>query len=243
MPTHSQDFASVVIPAHNEEKNIPLLYKKLSKVMQSNFSKYELIFVLDGSTDSSKSLLKKLQNKDSHIITIYAERQLGKSKALQLGFEKAAGSILATIDCDMQNDPNDIPKLTQMLDENCDLTCGWRNNRKDEFEKLFFSRIYNTLTRLVTGIQLPDFNCGLKVYKAKVAKAVHLDDGMHRFVPALAKAKGFSIAETKITHHQRAFGKSNYGYKRLFEGFCDLIKVKIYTMRIESGAKHLKIKK
>ncbi len=218
---------SVVIPVYNEEENIYELYNKLRKVLPTLNKSYEIIFVDDGSKDNSFKILKSIHEKDNRVKIIKLRRNFGQTAALSAGFSYANGSIIVTMDADLQNDPEDIPVLLKKIEEGYDLVSGWRADRKDPFfTKKLPSKLSNWLASKLTGVQLHDFGCTLKAYRSEVVKNLNLYGEMHRFIPALASWMGASIAEVKVKHFPRKRGKSKYGIGRLIRGFLDLIVVK-----------------
>ena len=218
---------SVVIPIYNEEENLPILYERLKKVLEGLDKSYEIIFVNDGSTDKSWEIIKELSQKDPHVVGVNFRKNFGQTAAMSAGFETARGEIIITMDGDLQNDPEDIPKLLQVLDQGYDIVSGWRKDRKDAFiSRTLPSKIANWLISRVTGIYLHDYGCSLKAYRAEVAKNLDFYGEMHRFLPALSKAIGAKVTEIPVKHHPRIYGKSKYGISRTFKVLLDLILVK-----------------
>lgn len=214
---------SVIIPAYNEEKNIVLLYHKLKNVLDNLNRKYEIIFINDGSTDKTLSVLKGIKDKKVKIISF--QKNIGKSASLSVGFKEASGDIIITMDADLQDEPGEIPRFIAAL-KGYDMVSGWKHKRKDPISKIIPSRIFNFLVSKVTGVKIHDFNCGFKAYKKNVVKRIYVYGELHRYIPALAKWKGFKVGEIKVEHHKRMFGKSKYGISRIGNGFFDLITVK-----------------
>jgi glycosyltransferase involved in cell wall biosynthesis len=219
---------SVVIPVKNEAKNVPLLTDMLIKVFDGIKTRYELIFIEDGSTDATYDVLMKLAKRNRSVKVIRFQGNFGKAAGLTAGFKKARGDYIVTMDGDLQDDPNEIPRFLKAI-EKYDLVSGWKYKRKDPLGKTIPSRFFNILTSMITGIRLHDFNCGYKIYRKEVAKSVHIYGELHRYIPALAHWQGFSIGEMKVKHHKRRFGKSKYGVSRLLKGFFDLITVRFIT--------------
>lgn len=218
---------SVVIPIYNEEENLPILYEKLKKVLDTLGKEYEIILVNDGSTDRSWEIIKKLSEKDPHVVGVNFRKNFGQTAAMSAGFETAQGDIIITMDGDLQNDPEDIPKLLEVLNQGYDIVSGWRKERKDAFlSRTLPSRIANWLISKVTGVHLHDYGCSLKAYRAEVAKNLDFYGEMHRFLPALSKAIGAKVTEIPVKHHPRIYGKSKYGISRTFKVLLDLILVK-----------------
>ncbi|HEC76476.1 MAG TPA: glycosyltransferase [Thermoplasmatales archaeon] len=217
---------SIVVPVYNEEENIIPLFEKLKKVIKKE---YEIIFVDDGSFDKSYEILKKIHSENENIKCIKFSRNFGKTAALMAGFETAKGDIIVTIDADLQNDPQDIPKMVEMLNK-YDAVSGWRYNRKDPFiSKKLPSAISNKLSRWLTGLKIHDFNCGLKAYRKECLDDIELYGEMHRYIPAILAWKGYKIGEVKVKHYPRKYGKSKYGVKRLARGLFDLINFKFWA--------------
>ncbi|MCD6447578.1 MAG: glycosyltransferase family 2 protein [Thermoplasmata archaeon] len=217
---------SVIVPVYNEKENIEALYKKLIKVLKKED---EIIFVDDGSTDGSYEVIKKIHERDGRVKCIKFARNFGKTAALMAGFEIAKGDAVVTIDGDLQNDPDDIPKLLEKLKE-YDVVNGWRYDRKDPFfSKKLPSIISNKISRWLTGLKIHDFNCGLKAYKKECIKDLEIYGEMHRYIPAILSWKGYSVGEVKVKHHPRKFGKSKYGVARLIRGMFDLINFKFWA--------------
>lgn len=204
---------SVVIPANNEETNIRNLHERLTQVLRKNFKDYEIIIVDDGSADKTFSILKKLHEKDRRLKAIRLARRFGQSPALTAGFDNSRGEIIIMSDADLQNDPRDIPRVVRKIQEGYDVVSGWRFDRKDPFlTKIIPSRIFNFITRRMTGIMLHDFGCTLKGYRREALKGIKLYGQTHRLIPALVKLNGYNrISELKVQHHARFSGKARYG--------------------------------
>ncbi|MCX7760742.1 MAG: glycosyltransferase family 2 protein [Hydrogenothermaceae bacterium] len=222
---------SVVIPIYNEEENLPILYQKLKSVLEDLREKegksYEIVFVNDGSKDRSWEIIKELAEKDSAVVGVNFRRNFGQTAAMSAGFEVAKGDVIITMDGDLQNDPEDIPKLLQKIEEGYDIVSGWRKDRKDAFiSRTLPSRIANWLISKVTGVYLHDYGCSLKAYRSEIAKNLDFYGEMHRFLPALAKPLGAKVIEIPVKHHPRIYGKSKYGISRTFKVILDLVLVK-----------------
>lgn len=215
---------SVVIPVYNEIGSLPELYKKVSEVLIP-YQSWEIVFVDDGSTDGSVEFLENLTKDNPQAVLIQFHRNYGKSAALSEGFKHAKGNYIVTMDADLQDDPDEIPNLVKKLEEGYDLVSGWKVNRKDPWTKTFPSKIFNFVTRLMTGVQIHDFNCGLKIYRKAVTSAVEIYGGRHRYIPAMAGQKKFRVTEIPVKHHTRKHGVTKYGGSRLFHGFFDLITI------------------
>lgn len=218
---------SIVIPVYNEEGNLKELYEKLSNVLRVITENFELIFVDDGSTDNSFNILKGISTVDKKVKVIKLRRNFGQSAALTAGFDYSRGDLIITMDGDLQNDPDDIPLLLKKINDGYDIVNGWRADRKDLFfSKKLPSKISNWLASKLTGVKLHDFGCTLKAFRREVVENMNLYGEMHRYIPALASWMGVSIAEVKVMHHPRQYGKSKYGITRLVRGMLDLITVK-----------------
>ena len=217
---------SVVIPLYNEEENVRELHHRLKEVLDTIGTDYEVLFIDDGSTDSTLTLLQEIQSRDSNVVVLSLRRNFGQTAAFAAGFDYSRGDIIITMDGDLQNDPHDIPKFIEMMKNN-DLVSGWRKKRKDPFiSRRLPSIMANWLISKVTGVNLHDYGCSLKAYKRDVIKNLKLYGEMHRFIPAVASWYGVRIAEVETTHHPRLRGKSKYGISRTVKVVLDLITVK-----------------
>lgn len=212
---------SIVIPVFNEQESLPHLYKELIALWKE-YKDYEIIFVDDGSTDNSLSLLKQISDKDKKVKIYSFRKNQGKAEALSFGFQKAKGEYVVTLDADLQDRPDEISKLLKVAQGGSDLVCGWRKNRKDSFLTNFSSKIFNKLTQFFWGLHLHDYNCGLKVLTKDVAKSLRLYGGLHRFIPLLVYQQGFSVTEIVVRHEKRRFGKSKYGLSKLWKDLPDM---------------------
>jgi len=217
---------SVVIPLYNEEENVRELHDRLKAVLDAMGTDYEVLFIDDGSTDSTLQLLQDIQAEDTSVIVLSLRRNFGQTAAFAAGFDYSRGDIIVTMDGDLQNDPNDIPRLIELMKDH-DLVSGWRRKRKDPFiSRRLPSLMANWLISKVTGVNLHDYGCSLKAYKRDVIKNLKLYGEMHRFIPAVASWYGVRIAEIETTHHPRLRGKSKYGISRTMKVVLDLITVK-----------------
>lgn len=217
---------SIVIPLYNEEESLPELEAWIRRVAAPIYE-YEIIMVDDGSSDSSWAIVEQLAAKDKRIRGIKFRRNYGKSAALNKGFQAARGKVVITMDADMQDSPDEIPELTRMvLEDGYDLVSGWKQKRYDPLSKTIPSKFFNWVTSKASGIELHDFNCGLKAYRYDVVKSVEVYGEMHRYIPLMAKWSGFrNIGEKIVEHRARKYGVSKYGMKRLITGFLDLMTV------------------
>jgi glycosyltransferase involved in cell wall biosynthesis len=217
---------SVVIPVYNEEENIRLLHERLKKALDPLDKEYEILFVDDGSTDGTLSILEEIQARDDTVIVLSLRRNFGQTAAFAAGFDFARGDVVVTMDGDLQNDPADIPKLLALVKDN-DLVSGWRKHRKDPFfTRRLPSIMANWLISNVTGVKLHDYGCSLKAYRREVIKNLRLYGEMHRFIPAVASWYGVRVAEVETVHHPRMHGKSKYGISRTVKVVLDLTTVK-----------------
>jgi glycosyltransferase involved in cell wall biosynthesis len=224
-PSHinKNPLLSIVIPVYNEMENIPELYNKLADVLDTLGHSYEIIFIDDGSTDGTFNAIKSLQS--AYVRVISFKRNFGKSAALACGFSNARGELVITMDGDLQDDPKEIPRFIQALD-NYDMVSGWKYKRNDLPTKTIPSKVFNKLTGALTGVNLHDFNCGFKAYHSDVIKGINLYGEMHRYIPVIAVWKGFSVGEITVEHHKRAHGYSKFGASRLVRGMFDLVTIK-----------------
>lgn len=219
---------SIVIPLLNEQESLPELHSWIVKVMNENNFSYEVIFIDDGSTDDSWKTIEHLSTEDSNVKGIQFLRNYGKSQALHAGFAKAKGDVIITMDADLQDSPEEIPELYNMiLNQNFDLVSGWKKKRYDSVvTKNWPSKLFNWAARKTSGVQLNDFNCGLKAYKNVVIKNIEVSGEMHRYIPVLAKNAGFGkIGEKPVKHQARKYGESKFGINRFINGFLDLITI------------------
>ncbi|WP_310556371.1 glycosyltransferase family 2 protein [Flavobacterium sp.] len=219
---------AIIIPLLNEQESLPELTTWIAKVMQENNFTYEVIFIDDGSTDSSWQTIENLSKENPNVKGIRFLRNYGKSQALHAGFAKAEGDVVITMDADLQDSPDEIPGLYAMItNENYDLVSGWKKKRYDNaVTKNLPSKLFNAAARKTSGVQLNDFNCGLKAYKKVVIKNIEVSGEMHRYIPVLAKNAGFSnIGEKVVQHQARKYGESKFGMSRFINGFLDLITI------------------
>jgi len=220
---------SIVVPLLNEEEALELLHERLTAALMGTGKSYEVVYVDDGSTDTSPDILKKLYETDSHVVVIRFRRNFGKSAALSCGFDEARGEIIFSIDADLQDDPDEIPNFLVKLNEGYDLVSGYKAKRYDPWIKVLSSRFFNWVVRLTSGVKLHDFNCGFKAYRREVVREVDIYGDLHRYVPFLAAARGFRVGEIKVKHHPRKHGRSKYGWDRYMKGFLDLLTATVIT--------------
>jgi glycosyltransferase involved in cell wall biosynthesis len=216
---------SVVVPVHNEERSVALLYDELRSALQPLQAPWEAIFVDDGSSDGTFAALTRLHNAEENVRVVRLRRNFGKAAALVAGFDQATGDTVVTIDGDLQDDPAEIPRLLAKLDEGFDLVSGWKTRRRDPISRRILSRIFNRVTSAFSGVRMHDMNCGLKAYRAEVVHGLRLYGELHRFIPVLAHYRGFRIAELPVNHRPREHGGSHYGVERYLRGFLDLLTV------------------
>lgn len=219
---------SVVIPLLNEQESLKELNDWIGKVMQSNHFSYEIIFIDDGSTDDSWEMITALSKKNSNVKGIRFLKNFGKSQALHAGFKKAKGEVIITMDADLQDNPDEIPELYNMITkEGYDMVSGWKKKRYDSIiSKNLPSKVFNWAARRTSGVKLNDFNCGLKAYHKNVVKNIDVNGEMHRYIPVLAKNAGFNKIGEKIVQHQaRKYGETKFGMDRFIHGFLDLITI------------------
>jgi len=218
---------SLVIPLLNEEESLPELHAWIQRVMRDHNFSYEILFVDDGSKDASWSVIEGLNLKDENVKGIKLQRNYGKSAALQNGFEAAEGRVVITMDADLQDSPDEIPELHRLIiEEDFDVISVWKKKRFDPITKTLPTKLYNWAARVITGIKLHDFNCGLKAYKNEVVKSIEVYGDMHRYIPPLAKYAGFTkIGEKVVQHQARKFGVTKFGLNRFLNGPLDLMTV------------------
>jgi glycosyltransferase involved in cell wall biosynthesis len=221
---------SFVIPLFNEEESLEPLYGAVTRSVEPLSSVYEIVFVDDGSVDRSPSILQDLYQRDrEHVRVIQFRRNFGKTAALTAGFACARGEIVVTMDADLQDDPEELPKLLDKVEEGYDMVGAWRADRQDPASKRWPSRFANAAVSALTGVRLRDLNCGFKVYRREVIRDLKLYGELHRFIPVLAHWKGYRVAEVPVTHHPRRFGRSKYGARRLARGYIDFLSVLFLT--------------
>ncbi len=234
----SAPYLSIVVPLLDEEESIGELYGGILNATDPLKKPIEMIFVDDGSTDGSYSVLEQLHRKDPRVKVIRFRRNFGKSAALSVGFREANGEFVVTMDADLQDDPAEIPSLLDMLAEGYDLVSGWKQKRHDPLSKTIPSRLANSVTAMMTGIPIHDMNCGLKAYRKEVVKGIIVYGELHRYIPALAHWAGFRVGEKVVNHHPRKYGHTKFGIGRFSRGFLDLLTV-LFTTRYIRRPLHL----
>ncbi len=218
---------SVVIPLYNEDESLPELTAWIAKVMQAHNFSYEVVFIDDGSTDNSWAVIEALKLEYDAVKAIKFRRNYGKSAALNVAFEAAQGEVIITMDADLQDSPDEIPELyRRMREEKMDIISGWKKKRYDPITKTIPTKLFNAATRRMSGIQLNDFNCGLKAYRKEVIKTIEVYGEMHRYIPVIAKWAGFKkIGEQVVEHRARKYGVTKFGLSRFINGFLDLLSI------------------
>jgi glycosyltransferase involved in cell wall biosynthesis len=216
---------SVVVPVRDEEQTVDPLHDELVSALVGRGEPWEVVFVDDGSRDGTHAALVRLHDRTDNVKVVRLRRHAGKAAALDAGFREAFGDVVVTIDGDLQDDPAEIPKLLAKLDEGFDLVTGWKTHRNDPAVRRLLSRVFNTVTGWISGLRLHDMNCGLKAFRAEVARELDLYGELHRFVPVLAHDLGFRVTEIAVNHRPREHGRSRYGMERYVRGFLDLLTV------------------
>jgi len=231
---------SLIIPVYNEEESLPELERWITRVCTENNISFEIIFIDDGSSDSSWKVIRDFSQNNRNVRGIRFRRNYGKAAALHSGFGEAGGDVVITMDSDLQDSPDEIPALVKMISEGgYDLVSGWKKRRYDPFIKRCTSRIYNRTARMFSGIKLHDFNCGLKAYRNEVVKGIEVYGEMHRYIPLLARKAGFGkIGEKVVEHRARKYGSSKYGIDRFIKGYLDLVTIGFIT-RFGKSPMHL----
>ena len=217
------------MPLLNEGDTIRELHTQISSTIEEIGEPFEVIYIDDGSDDTSADVLKELHKMDKRVSVIRFRRNFGKSAALMCGFEKARGEIIISIDADLQDDPSEIPKFLKLIDAGYDMVSGWKAVRRDPIIKVISSRFFNWVVRISSGVKLHDFNCGFKAYRREVVREVDIYGDLHRYIPFLAAARGFKVGEVKVKHHPRKHGRSKYGWDRYLKGFLDLLTATVIT--------------
>jgi glycosyltransferase involved in cell wall biosynthesis len=220
---------SIIVPVLDEAESLETLHREITGACASVPGPHEVIFVDDGSTDASWEVIRGLAALDPAVSALRFRRNFGKAAALTAGMRMARGDLILQIDADLQDDPAEIPRLLAKLDEGFDVVNGWKARRLDPWHKVYPSRVFNAMVNALSGLRLHDHNCGLKLFRAQVAREVRLYGELHRFIPVLAHARGFRVAELPVNHRPRRFGRSKYGVRRFARGFLDLLTVTFLT--------------
>ena len=216
---------SIIVPIYNEELSINSLYEEIKTIVLDAFNQYEIIFIDDGSNDKSYEIINQLALNDSNIIAIKLNRNYGKSDALSEGFKLAQYEYVATLDGDLQDDPNELVKLIDTLDDGWDCVSGWKKNRKDPYSKTIPSFFFNKFINFFSGLKLHDLNCGIKVYRKDVIQSLNIYGGLHRYIPLLLFNNGYRVTESIVNHRSRKHGQTKYGKSRFFHGIFDFLTI------------------
>ena len=220
---------SIIVPVLNERESMPQLLAEIVRVGERHGIEHEVIFVDDGSRDGGWEAIRELASQDARVSGIRFRRNFGKAAALTAGMRAARGDLVLMMDADLQDDPAEIPNFLAKLNEGFDVVNGWKQRRLDPWHKVYPSRVFNWMIGRLTGLKLHDHNCGLKLFRAEVAREITLYGELHRFIPVLAHARGFRVTEISVHHRERQFGQSKYGVRRFLRGFLDLLTVKFLT--------------
>ena len=221
---------TVVVPVLDEEGSVGELAARVAGVLDRTGRSFEIVFVDDGSRDGTAQRVREARERDPRVKLVRLRRNFGKAAALSAGFDHSAGRLVVTMDGDLQDDPEEIPRFLALLDEQgLDLVSGWKRRRRDPVSKRLPSRLFNWVTRKLAGVDLHDFNCGFKVYRREVLGEIAIYGELHRYIPVLASRRGFGIGELEVTHHPRRHGSSKYGWDRFYKGLLDLITVLFIT--------------
>ncbi|HUG94396.1 MAG TPA: glycosyltransferase family 2 protein [Planctomycetaceae bacterium] len=220
---------SIIVPVLNEAQSLPTLHAEIAAACERGEIAFELVFIDDGSTDGSWRTIEQLAGEDERVSGIQFRRNFGKAAALTAGMRAARGDAILMMDADLQDDPAEIPRLLAVLGEGYDVINGWKQRRLDPWHKVWPSRVFNRLVGLLTGLRLHDHNCGLKLFRAEVAREIRIYGELHRFIAVLAHARGFKVTEIAVNHRPRQHGRSKYGVRRFLRGFLDLLTVKFLT--------------
>lgn len=229
---------SIVVPLLNEEESLKALYDAVAAALAPAGKRWEIIFIDDGSTDSSLAVLRELHAAHDNVAVLSLGRNIGKSAALAVGFREAEGAVVVTMDADLQDEPSEIPKMLTELDKGFDLVSGWKKQRKDPLSKRLPSKLFNWVTGRMSGVRLHDMNCGLKAYRREVVKTIKVYGELHRYTPVLAHFAGFRVTEVPVTHHARPFGRSKFGPERFARGLFDLVTI-LFLRRYVTRPLHL----
>jgi len=220
---------SILVPVYNEVDSLAQLHREITEGCRGAVTDYEIVFVDDGSSDGSAQALDALADADAHVFVVHLRRNFGKSPALAAGFERVRGAIVITMDADLQDDPAMIPEFVRRIRAGADMVSGWKQKRHDPLDKTLPSRVFNGVVRKLSGVQLHDFNCGFKAYRAECIQELRVYGGFHRFLPVFAQDRGFRVEELVVHHRARQHGHSKFGNKRLLEGMLDLPTVLLLT--------------
>lgn len=228
VPQATPPDVSIVVPGLNEAPSLPILARQIRDAIGERLS-YEIIFVDDGSTDDTWKVISELHDADPSVRGVRLRKNFGKAMALAAGFERVRAETVIMMDADLQDDPADLPRMIEALEEGLDVVVGWKVNRLDPLNRKVFSRVFNGTVGIVTGVRLHDMNCGFKAYKAEVLQSIPIYGDLFRFIPVLASWQGFRVGEIPVNHRTREFGRSRYGLERILRGFFDLLSVSFLT--------------
>jgi glycosyltransferase involved in cell wall biosynthesis len=229
---------SIVVPVLNERESLPHLHKELTDTLQAVGKSYEIIFVDDGSTDGSVEIVRDIVASDDAVVLVELRRRFGKSTGLQAGFRVSRGKIIITLDADLQDDPKEIPRFLEALENDYDLVSGWKEDRKDPLMKTIPSKFFNFVTSKMSGLKLRDFNCGFKAYRREVIDDLNIYGELYRYIPVVVHAKGFRVGEIAVSHRARQFGVSKYGLERFIRGPLDLFTI-MFLISFQKRPLHL----
>jgi glycosyltransferase involved in cell wall biosynthesis len=229
---------SVVVPVYNERESLRPLVAETMPILEGLGFDAEIVFVDDGSTDGSREVLASLAEEQPHVRVVFLRRNFGKGAALMAGFSESTGDAIITMDGDLQDDPNEIPRLLAALEEGADLVSGWKATRKDPWTKRAASKVFNGVTRRISGLPLNDLNCGLKAYRREVVGSLALTGDLYRYIPVLAASEGFRVQELPVNHRERRYGRSKYGLERYVRGLLDLVTIS-FIGRFRNRPMHL----
>lgn len=229
---------SIVVPVLNERESLPHLHKELTDTLRAVGKSYEIIFVDDGSNDGSVEVVRDIVASDDAVVLIELRRRFGKSTGLQAGFRVSRGEIIITLDADLQDDPKEIPRFLEALDDDYDLVSGWKEDRKDPLMKTIPSKFFNFVTAKMSGLKLRDFNCGFKAYRREVIDDLNIYGELYRYIPVVVHAKGFRVGEIAVSHRARQFGESKYGLERFIRGPLDLFTI-MFLISFQKRPLHL----
>jgi glycosyltransferase involved in cell wall biosynthesis len=218
---------SVVVPAYNEEENLPLLHAQLTKALAECGRSYEIVLVDDGSADDTFAVAAAIVHQDHHVRVIKFRRNYGQTAAMAAGIQQSRGDIVVTMDGDLQNDPADILRLVALIEQGYDIATGWRRKRRDGFARVFISKVANFIMARLMGVAVRDSGCSLKAYRAPLIKGLPLYGEMHRFIPALSRMAGARLAQIEVNHHPRRFGVSKYGFSRIYKVMLDIVSIRL----------------
>jgi glycosyltransferase involved in cell wall biosynthesis len=229
---------SIVVPVLNERESLPHMHKELTDTLQAVGKSYEIIFVDDGSTDGSVEVVRDIVASDDAVVLVELRRRFGKSTGLQAGFRVSRGEIVITLDADLQDDPKEIPRFLEALENDYDLVSGWKEDRKDPLMKTIPSKFFNFVTAKMSGLKLRDFNCGFKAYRREVIDDLNIYGELYRYIPVVVHAKGFRVGEIAVSHRARQFGESKYGLERFIRGPLDLFTI-MFLISFQKRPLHL----